>query len=73
MDWSVATGCSAHDAQNALKWGMVGVVENTPEALKGLCIGLESLRNGYSLLHSHLRTFLTSSLAYAGPEHPGED
>ena len=35
MDWTVSTGCSAHDAQNALSWGMVGVVDNTPEALMG--------------------------------------
>ena len=34
-DWSVATGCSAHDAQNALKWGMVGCVADTAETLKG--------------------------------------
>ena len=73
MDWTVSTGCSAHDAQNALKWGMVGVVADTAGALKGLYIGLESLRNGYSLLFSHLRTFLTSSLAFAGEDHPGVD
>jgi len=72
-DWSVSTGCSAHDAQNALKWGMVGCVPDTAEALKGLYIGLESLRNGFSLLASHLDGLLQHSLAFVGEEHPSVD
>ena len=72
-DWFVTTGCCAHDAQNALKWGMVGCVPNSAEVLKGLYIGLESLRNGYSLLHSHLSRFVAKSLSFAGADHPSED
>ena len=63
-DWFVATGCSNHDCQNALKWSLAPFLESA-EVLKDLYIVVESLRNAFGLLVRHLKHFLAASIAFS--------
>ena len=72
-DWYLTTGCAAHDSQNALKWGMTSCDLDASEALKGIYIAIESLRNSYSLLFSSLSEFLRYKVTFAGHELPTEE
>ena len=71
-DWFLATGCAAHDCQNALKWGQHSAVPDPGAAVSGLYIGIESCRNGYNLLWVTLTSFLRESLQFARHALPAE-
>lgn len=60
-DWVVGTGCANHDAQNALKWALWELGEEATTT--NLFIVIESLRNGYDLLHSHMPEFIMKHLS----------
>ena len=57
-EWCIAIPCALHDAQNAQKWGLHHWY-NDAALLKDVHIGIESLRNSYDLLLTHLPGFLT--------------
>jgi hypothetical protein len=57
LDWAVRTGCAMHDAQNGLKWSLVPFTESS-DVVRDLHIVIESLRNSFFVLHSHLGSFL---------------
>lgn len=61
-DLYCSCGCSAHDIQNSLRWGLTA--HATAEDLKDMHIICESLRNSFSILHGHLYSFLRSSLMF---------
>ena len=68
-DWHVSTACAAHDAHNALKRGMRGVAADVADVLKRLHVVTHSLRNGYRLLHCHLKDFVNSAVAFSQESH----
>ena len=70
--WVVDTGCSVHDAHNALKWGMHQAFEDG-ELMKDIHIVIESLRNGYDLLHGHLAQWLLEAIKFVEDPTPAED
>jgi hypothetical protein len=57
LDWTVATGCALHDAQNGLKWALAPFA-GSGDLVRDLHITIESLRNAFLMLHSHLGAFL---------------
>ena len=61
--WVVVLGCSLHDCHNSLLWGLRSVLGGAIDETKALHITIASVRNGYSLLQTHLQTFLMTSLA----------
>ena len=68
QDWVIATGCANHDSQNALKWSLVGHSQEG-EVITKLHVSIESLRNAYNHLHSHLNAFVCSSLCFVDAAH----
>ena len=62
--------CAAHVIQNSLKWAMPQTV--TEDVLKDLHISVESLRNSFSILQSHLYPFLTKHLVFRQGPHDEE-
>lgn len=72
LTWELSTPCCNHDAQNSLRWGL-GPYLDTPESLGDLHVALESLRNSFDMLHSHLAPFLRSSTfcGFAASPSPG--
>jgi hypothetical protein len=71
-DWSVGTGCSLHDTSNSLKWSLKSTACEASD-LKDIHIVVESLRNSFSILHSHLPVLLMSHVAYdSSPDDPDE-
>ena len=73
QDWFLATGCAAHDCQNALKWGQRSSVSDPESAAKGLYIGIESCRNAYNLLFLTLSIYLRDHLQLAAHPLPSYD
>jgi hypothetical protein len=65
LDWFVSTGCGLHDANNGLKWSASQA--GSPEIHRDVFVIVESLRNSFSMLHSHLRPFLMSHIAFDQP------
>ena len=73
LDWHLSTGCSAHDAHNALKWGLECVTRDTGSIVRKLHVTIESLRNAFDLLHGFLKPFVEAKLAFEGSsENPQE-
>jgi hypothetical protein len=70
-DWSLGTACSLHDAQNALKWSLAP--HSAGGTLDNLHIAVESVRNTYVPLHSHIGGFLLGHLRFAEAEHDVDD
>jgi hypothetical protein len=62
LDWVVGTGCSNHDCQNALKWGLASLHQT--EDLKDLYIVIQSLRNSFDVIHGYLKIFVTENLQF---------
>jgi hypothetical protein len=62
--WVVCTGCAAHDAHNALKWSLLWASPDPKDTLKRLHITVESLRNGFDLVHGKLQAFLVDVLVF---------
>ena len=67
LDWPTATACCNHDVQNALKWSLQKYVDG-PDGISDIYIAIESLRNGFSLLHAHLRSFVHARLDFDDAE-----
>ena len=63
-DLFVSSPCLAHSLQNSLKWAVANLA--TEETMKGLHVAIESLRNSFSLIHSHLYAFLSSKVSFRG-------
>ena len=64
LEWTEVTGCANHDCQNALKWGLKGNSDEADkEVLKKIWIVVESLKNGFGDLHSHLAPWLATVLS----------
>lgn len=72
-DWVLATGCCCHDIHNALKWGLLVVEKNLTEVHKKLYITIESLRNGFSLLHQHLPGFVSGAVQFTDSDGCSSD
>eukprot|EP00974_Lingulodinium_polyedra_P000757 72148-Lingulodinium_polyedra.AAC.1 len=70
LDWVVSTACVAHDLHNALHWGLRVVANDEEAVLKKLHIAIESLKNGYNLIHTFLPRFVVERLEFDdGTEH----
>eukprot|EP00969_Alexandrium_andersonii_P180255 7966838-Alexandrium_andersonii.AAC.1 len=68
--WVVGNGCGCHDCHNGLKWGMHFQFADK-ELLKDMHIIVESLRNAYGLLYSHLAQWLADTVLFVDtPEDP---
>ena len=66
-DWIVSSGCSLHDAQNGLKWGLSPLTKGA-NIVEDLHITIESLRNCFNHICGHVRQFLDRCLAFdTGP------
>ena len=61
--WLLCTGCGLHDIHNGFSWGISKLLQGSG-MLDELYIVLESLRNGYSHLQSHLSSFLTEHVVF---------
>lgn len=70
-DWFVSAGCSLHDGQNGLKWGLSPWVEGP--LVEDLHISIESLRNSFTHVHAKVGVFLQRHLAFADQPHCEED
>ena len=57
-DWIVSSGCSLHDAQNGLKWGLSPLTKGA-NIVADLHITIESLRNCFNHICGHV--------AFSGP------
>ena len=72
LDWPTATACCNHDVQNALKWSLQKHTDGA-DGIKDIFVAIESLRNGFSLLHAHLRGFIHARLDFDGAEFSVDD
>ena len=63
----VSTPCTAHAAQNAMKWAISPLLK--ADTLHDLHIGIESCRNSFSMLHSHLFDFLQKHVTFRVHAH----
>lgn len=59
---TLATACSCHDIQNALKWSLSPVADSGIEVVKSLHIVIESVRNGFDLVFARLPAFVAGTL-----------
>ena len=62
--WLVFTGCGLHDVHNGFAWGTSRYLFEGKEMLDELFIVIESLRNGYKHLQSHLSSFLLEHVLF---------
>lgn len=65
--WTLFVGCGCHDVHNGALHGLMSLV-TYPELLKDLHVGIASIRNGYVDIHTHLGSWLKSTLLFV--EHP---
>ena len=70
QDLFLASPCLAHALQNSLKWAVAPL--STEESMKNLHVVIESLRNSFSLLHSHIYAFLSSCVCFRSRPHDQE-
>ena len=69
-DLFLSSPCLAHSLQNSLKWAVANLA--TEETMKGLHVAIESLRNSFALLHSHLYFFLSTKVSFRAGVHDVE-
>ena len=62
--WLLCTGCGLHDVHNAFSWGISKVLVQSSDMLDQMYIVLESLRNGFKHLQSHLASFLMQHVVF---------
>ena len=67
-DWVVSTPCACHDAHNALKWALHPFAAEEPDTVSHLHVCVQALRNGFSLLHGRLPSFIVAHLDYQNLE-----
>ena len=63
LEWILDTGCCVHDVHNGLKWGLFAYTTD-PQLIKDIYIVIESLRNAYSLLYSHMGQWLLDKMRF---------
>ena len=63
-DWVLSTTCACHDSHNALKWALQTFALESPDTTSHLHACIESLRNGFSITHAHLATFIGENLQF---------
>jgi hypothetical protein len=68
-DWVLSTGCTAHDIHNGLKWSLHWLAPNPTDILHQLHVAMQSLRNGYDLVHGHLGRFVSQHLSFDPEPH----
>ena len=69
-NWQIHTGCCLHDVQNALKWSLMPF--SSKDILSDTHIVIESLRNYFTLLCSHVCRFLRTRLTYSADQYEPE-
>ena len=62
--WLLTTGCGLHDIHNGFTWGISKLLQSDSTLIDDMYIVLESLRNGYKHLQSHLSTFLLDHVVF---------
>ena len=62
-NWVLTTGCAAHDCQNAFQWGVFSC-EPPKDATDDCYLVVDSERNGYGYLITHVREFLTRHVIF---------
>ena len=62
--WLLTTGCGLHDIHNGFIWGISKLLQSDSTLIDDMYIVLESLRNGYKHLQSHLSTFLLGHVVF---------
>ena len=73
LDWFVPTGCSNHDCQHALKWGMRELLRaggSEDDVLKQLWVRIESLRDSCDQLHRTMASFIIDKLEPTDCNYP---
>ena len=63
----VSTPCTAHAAQNALKWAIAPLLKK--DTLHDLHICIEACRNSFAMLHAHLFDFLQQHVTFRAHAH----
>ena len=63
MSWFTCVACFAHHGHNALRWALVGYIDD-PETTRSAWIVLASLRNSFDLLVTYLPMWLTGRLKF---------
>jgi hypothetical protein len=61
-DWLTQVGCGLHDAGGGLRWALAP--HSADGLLEDMFISVESLRNTFIGIYSHLRIFLMGSVVY---------
>jgi hypothetical protein len=72
-DLFVATACCAHDAHNALKWGVGSVVGSDLSESKDLFICVDSVRNGLASLLAEVGVWITARLQFETESWPAAE
>eukprot|EP00969_Alexandrium_andersonii_P342647 15145664-Alexandrium_andersonii.AAC.1 len=67
-DWVVGCACANHACHNGLKWSLLKHSEDS-EVLKDFHIVVEAVRNGFDLLHKHLRAFVLKTMDFSQDPH----
>lgn len=72
-DIAVFVPCGAHDAQNALRWGMGPHYENEEKDFEDIHILIESLRNGLIATNLHTGFMIATCVQFRNAPFPAED
>ena len=65
------TPCALHDASNALKWAMISKFDNK-DLLRDAYIGIESIRNSWTTITSHVCGWLVDRVSFEPSMSVGE-
>ena len=67
LEWVLDTGCCNHDVHNGLKWSLLQYL--TDDAfMKDTFLVIESMRNGFSLLHEELSRWVVTAVDWREAE-----
>ena len=67
LEWILDTGCCNHDVHNGLKWSLLQYL--TDDAfMKDTFLVIESMRNGFSLLHEELSRWIATAVDWRAAE-----
>ena len=62
LEWFASTGGCAHDIQKTLRWASSGLISG--QGLIDMHIVVESLRNSFALLYSHVHQFIMRTVVF---------
>ena len=71
LEWTLGSACALHDGQNALKWALFPVTVTRPT--DDLHIVVQSLKNSFASLHSHIHSFVRRHLMAASSKRSEEE